>query len=113
MSPSPEGPPEFSSVRHFSPAPPAPDGGIIRSSRPMKPTTYIFVICCIIASGLRSSSCSSTGDQDFAANVRLHLSASDRYDQIETVFELQFSTVGKETIHPGKRSRLVLFVDGK
>ncbi len=79
----------------------------------MKSTAYIFAICCIFASALRPSSCSSTGDQDFAASVRLHLSASDRYDQTETVFELQFSTVGKETIYPGRCSRPVLFVDGK
>src|SRR5687768_14749870 len=79
----------------------------------MKATAYIVAICCcIIAISLRSS-CGRTGEQEFADNVRLRLSASDRYDLAKTAFYLEFSTVGNKTIYPGRRSPLVLFVDGK
>jgi hypothetical protein len=77
----------------------------------MKVSTAILVVCCVCAVTFLSR-CSGTSDQDFIKNVRVSLRASDRYDQANTVFLIEFSTVG-ETVWPGSRSRLVLFVDGK
>jgi len=76
----------------------------------MKEMRHIGTI--ILAVSLLTGCRGSTSDQDFADNVRLHLAASDRYDQSKTVFRIEFSTVGK-TIWPGGNSQLVLFVDGE
>lgn len=84
----------------------------MRSERLVKLIAFIFAICCIVAATWPWS-CARTDDQRFADDVRLRISASDRYDHAKTIFELHFSTIGKVDIWPGRSSRLVLFVDGE
>ena len=67
-----------------------------------------FIVAFFLVEGL--SGC-TTSDEVFARDVRLHLSASDRYDMEKTVFRMQFSTRGGR-ISPGN-AKLALFVDGK
>ena len=76
-----------------------------------KAAASILAVCGLVIAAAVPVSCSKSTDADFKANVRVHLSASDRYDPVKTVFQLQFSTAGK-TIWPGRNTRLVLLVDG-
>jgi len=69
-----------------------------------------LTVALLLAGGL--SGCgSTTSDEVFSRDVRVHLSASDRYDLEKTVFRMEFSTRG-DTIWPGN-AKLALFVDGK